>query len=179
MPTMTFREYLAVSIALIAVLGFFYFSGLFSFNTNTDNLSIESLLEESLMSGEDIEVGVQREVFDGRVLITDTQKGSGAVIAPGSIVTMHYIGELTNGEVFDSSYDNDRPIQFISGIGMLIPGLDGGLQGMSVGGKRTLIITPELAFGEEGAGSIPPDSTVVFYVEILEIQTEEEFLDSQ
>ena len=94
--------------------------------------------------------------------------GEGAVAAEGQQVSVHYTGWLTNGTKFDSSVDRDQPFQFVLGAGMMIRGWDEGVAGMKVGGKRKLTIPPEKAYGDRGfPGVIPPNSTLVFEVELL------------
>ena len=105
----------------------------------------------------------------------DTVVGSGAEAKPGSNVTVHYTGWLyENGEQgakFDSSKDRDEPFIFPLAGGMVIQGWDEGVQGMKVGGKRTLVIPPGLGYGARGAGGvIPPNATLKFDVELLEVR---------
>jgi len=104
--------------------------------------------------------------------ITDEIIGTGAEAKAGNAVSVNYIGTLTNGVKFDSSYDRGQPFSFILGAGQVIKGWDEGVLGMKVGGKRKLIIPPDLAYGEQGAGNgvIPPNSTLIFEVELLEVQ---------
>ena len=102
----------------------------------------------------------------------DLSKGSGAVVQPGNVVYIHYVGvSASSGEQFDSSWDRGRTefIGYISGAGNVIEGLDQGLLGMQVGGRRTVVIPPDLAYGENGAGDglIAPNETLIFTVDLL------------
>lgn len=101
----------------------------------------------------------------------DERVGTGASPQPGSQVTVNYLGTLTNGTKFDSSYDHGQPFTFTIGRGQVIRGWDEGVMSMKVGGKRKLIIPPDLGYGARGAGaSIPPNSTLNFEVELLGVQ---------
>ena len=102
----------------------------------------------------------------------DTTVGTGATAQAGQHVTVHYTGWLYNGGAkgakFDSSKDRGQPFDFGLGAGMVIRGWDEGVQGMKVGGTRTLVIPPELGYGARGAGGvIPPNATLMFEVELL------------
>ena len=106
---------------------------------------------------------------------TDTKTGDGAMATSGNKVSVHYTGWLYNngakGAKFDSSVDRGQPFQFTLGAHQVIPGWDEGVAGMKVGGKRTLIIPPELGYGARGAGGvIPPNATLMFDVELLGVQ---------
>jgi FKBP-type peptidyl-prolyl cis-trans isomerase len=106
---------------------------------------------------------------------TDTKTGDGATATPGNKVSVHYTGWLYNNEAkgakFDSSVDRGKPFQFTLGAHQVIAGWDEGVAGMKVGGKRTLIIPPELGYGARGAGGvIPPNATLMFDVELLGVQ---------
>ena len=98
----------------------------------------------------------------------DILVGSGAEAAPGKRVSVHYTGTLTDGSKFDSSLDRGKPFQFVLGAGQVIKGWDQGVAGMKVGGKRKLTIPAELGYGARGYPPvIPPNSTLVFEVELL------------
>ena len=103
--------------------------------------------------------------------IIDIEAGSGETPETGELVVVHYTGWLSeDGTKFDSSLDRGTPFEFVLGLGQVITGWDEGLGTMNVGGKRRLIIPSELAYGEEGSSSIPPDSELTFDIELLEIK---------
>jgi peptidylprolyl isomerase len=96
--------------------------------------------------------------------------GSGNSPEIGKKVTVHYTGKLLDGTIFDSSVERKQPFSFTIGIGQVISGWDEGVMTMKVGGKRTLTIPANLAYGSRGAGKlIPPDSTLEFDVELLAV----------
>lgn len=103
--------------------------------------------------------------------ITDIEVGDGTEAAAGHQVEVHYTGWLTDGTKFDSSLDRGQPFSFGLGGGQVIRGWDEGVAGMKVGGKRKLVIPPELGYGARGAGGvIPPNATLVFEVELLGVR---------
>jgi FKBP-type peptidyl-prolyl cis-trans isomerase len=105
----------------------------------------------------------------GSLVVEDLVVGTGATAASGDTVSVHYLGTFTDGRKFDSSYDRGTPYTFRLGTGAVIPGFDQGVTGMKVGGKRRLTIPPSLAYGSAGSGSIPPNTTIVFEVELVSI----------
>lgn len=104
------------------------------------------------------------------VKVEDLVAGTGQVAAAGDSVTVHYVGMLTDGQVFDSSRDRGQPFTFTLGAGEVIRGWDQGVVGMRVGGKRRLTIAPDYAYGNNVVGPIPANSTLVFEVELLGVQ---------
>jgi peptidylprolyl isomerase len=97
----------------------------------------------------------------------DDAVGEGQEARAGDTVSVHYTGTLQDGSKFDSSRDRGQPLRFPLGAGHVIKGWDEGVAGMKVGGKRTLVIPPELGYGSRRIGPIPPDSTLVFDVELM------------
>ena len=114
------------------------------------------------------------EMPDG-LKYTDTKTGDGSTAKAGTKVSVHYTGWLSDngakGKKFDSSVDRGQPFQFTLGAKQVIAGWDEGVAGMKVGGTRTLTIPPELGYGARGApGAIPPNATLIFDVELLQVQ---------
>lgn len=102
--------------------------------------------------------------------IEDERIGTGAEARAGMTVSVHYVGTLIDGTKFDSSYDRGQPLAFPLGQHLVIPGWEQGLVGMRVGGKRKLIIPPSLGYGAAGQGTIPPNATLIFEVELIAAQ---------
>ncbi len=99
------------------------------------------------------------------------QEGTGKKATKGSMVSVHYKGQLLNGQVFDSSYQRKQPIDFTIGIGQVIPGWDEGIQLLKVGDKARFVIPSNLAYGSQGSGGvIPPDATLIFDVELMNVK---------
>jgi FKBP-type peptidyl-prolyl cis-trans isomerase FkpA len=102
---------------------------------------------------------------------TDLVVGTGAEAAPGNTVSVHYVGRLPDGTVFDASEPRGEAFTFKLGAGQVIQGWDQGVAGMKVGGTRQLIIPPELGYGARGAGGvIPPNATLIFDVQLLDVR---------
>jgi len=115
------------------------------------------------------------QVTDSGLKIENVLEGEGDLAVEGKEVAVHYTGWLEDGSKFDSSVDYNQPFHFVLGRGKVIPGWDEGVAGMKVGGKRKLIIPPDLAYGAQGAGGgmIPPNATLSFDVELLEVFAED------
>jgi peptidylprolyl isomerase len=101
-----------------------------------------------------------------------TKKGTGRQPKQGETVVLHYTGMLTNGVKFDSSRDRDEPFAFKLGVGQVIKGWDEGVSKLRIGDHAILVIPSNLAYGSRGAGGvIPPDSTLIFLVEVLDVKS--------
>ena len=101
--------------------------------------------------------------------ITDLVEGDGAEATSGSTVSVHYVGVAhSTGEEFDASYNRGAPLSFRLGVGQVIAGWDQGVQGMKVGGRRQLVIPPQLGYGDRGAGgAIKPGETLIFVCDLM------------
>lgn len=116
----------------------------------------------------------QVEIPDGpppcNLVVGDLVEGKGAAAKPGDQLTMKYVGVLySTGKEFDASWDRGEDFPFQLGAGQVIPGWDRGLVGMKVGGRRQLVIPPDLGYGPSGQGPIPPNATLVFVVDLVKI----------
>jgi len=149
------NKYLLVTIFLVALVmvgGYF----VYKIPSTSDNIDTASVLADTNMND--------------KVEILDEVVGTGAEAVAGKSVTVNYVGTLTDGTKFDSSYDRNEPFTFNLGAGEVIQGWDQGVVGMKVGGKRKLTIPPSLGYGSADMGVIPPDSTLIFEVELLKVE---------
>lgn len=161
---------IAIAIAVVIALGFLVFAtpilspilptgeqgvtGMFSTNSTSTDLMIEP-----------------NAPLPTELVVTDVVVGAGAEATPGSMVAVHYTGTLPDGTVFDSSIPRGEPFVFSLGAGQVIKGWDQGVAGMKVGGKRTLVIPADLAYGPQAVGNIiPANATLLFDVELIAVQ---------
>lgn len=160
MAKLSKHEAIGVGTALIVIFAVLFFGN-----------SIFNGSKEAVNDAKTVQLSPAGETFNEEVLGTeDLQLGVGDSVKNGDTISVHYVGTLTDGTKFDSSYDRGEPISFTVGSGALIKGFDNGMMGMQVGGKRKLTIPPELAYGAQGAGAIPANATIVFEVELVSIQ---------
>lgn len=133
-------------------------------------LLVVAACEPALESGPD--------TLESELIVRDLNTGDGRAAVRGMTAVVHYTGWLyapdtgdKRGAKFDSSVDRDEPFSFELGAGQVIQGWDQGVAGMQIGGRRELIIPPDLAYGSRGAGGvIPPDATLLFEVELLDLR---------
>jgi len=100
----------------------------------------------------------------------DVTVGTGTPVAVGKLISIHYIGWLSNGTQFDANQPGSTPFRFTVGAGQVIPGFDEGVRGMAIGGRRQLIIPPSLGYGSAANGPIPANSVLVFQIDLVAIQ---------
>jgi len=154
------NEVVAISVALLVITGFVMFGSLGLFSSSS-SLSLNNLNMNISDSGE------QRAP---QLSISDLVVGTGTEAVAGKHIVVNYRGTLMNGTEFDSSYSRGVPFDFDLGAGQVIAGWEQGFVGMKVGGKRKLIIPASLAYGDRAIGPIPANSTLVFEVELLDVQ---------
>jgi FKBP-type peptidyl-prolyl cis-trans isomerase FkpA len=117
-------------------------------------------------------LGAKAVTTESGLRYEDIVVGTGPSPQPGQEVTVHYTGTLEDGTKFDSSLDRGQPLKIQIGVGRVIKGWDEGVMTMKVGGKRKLVIPPQLGYGARGGGPIPPNSTLVFEVELLDVKSQ-------
>ncbi len=104
------------------------------------------------------------------LIVDDIERGGGSAVKEGDIVNVHYIGRLSDGTQFDSSRDRGQQFRFQVGAGRVITGWEQGILGMREGGTRMLVIPSEMGYGNQSVGNIPPNSTLIFVIELLSIE---------
>lgn len=115
-------------------------------------------------------MGTKGVTLPSGVQYTDIEIGKGLDARTGDMVTIHYIGKLENGTEFDNSYAEELPFTFEIGAAQVIPGLEEGIIGMNIGGKRELSIPADMAYGEMEIGTIPANANLLFEVELLAVK---------
>lgn len=143
----------AVIIGVLVLFIFAYF--IFGLNTKTTTSAPQAIPTQTATSD--------------KLQITDEKIGTGAAVKKGDTVEVNYVGTLTDGTKFDST-DQRGPFETQIGVGQVIKGWDEGIIGMKIGGKRKLIIPPSLGYGDQATGSIPPNSTLIFEVQLVGIK---------
>jgi FKBP-type peptidyl-prolyl cis-trans isomerase len=165
MKKLSKNQWIAVVVSLVVIVLFFttghtivsFFSNQGQINPNTEFMADTNTSFSSSVSG-----------FE----VIDLVEGTGETAVAGKTISVHYTGALTDGRVFDSSVTRGTPFEFPLGAGMVIQGWERGFDGMKVGGKRRLVIPAELGYGAAGAGGglIPPNATLIFEVELLDVK---------
>jgi len=150
MKKLSRNEWVAVTVAVF-VVGFFFIFG-------ASLLSVFSKNKVALQQTAQIDK-------------QDVAIGTGATAVLGSRVVVHYVGSFPDGTVFDSSLERNEPFPFVLGDERLIKGWNIGIEGMKEGGRRVLTIPPELGYGAQQNGPIPPNSTLIFQVELLKVDS--------
>ncbi|MEK7635029.1 MAG: FKBP-type peptidyl-prolyl cis-trans isomerase [Patescibacteria group bacterium] len=163
MKKLSTKEWIAVGAAIVFV-GYTLFGAnimsLFQRNTMDENAQAAAV-----NAGDTAQNPVEKNV--GGVIIKDITVGTGTEVKSGQLVSVNYLLSLADGTVVQNSKDFGKPFEFTLGAGQVIPGWEMGFADMKVGGVRTITIPPELAYGAEQAGPIPPNSTLIFTIELL------------
>ncbi|MBT8252417.1 MAG: peptidylprolyl isomerase [Bacteroidia bacterium] len=145
-----------------AVEAFRTFEGSRAERLETERAAREGELEKLATGFQKTESGLRYQIL---------QDGEGQKASKGQVVSVHYKGQLADGTVFDSSYKRNQPIDFPLGVGQVIPGWDEGIGLLKVGDKARFVIPSDLAYGSRGAGGvIPPDATLIFDVELMDVR---------
>ncbi len=159
MKKLSRNEWIGVGVAVVFV-GYTLFGGdimsLFQKNSMNENASATAVNSET------------NTAPAGGVIIKDVSVGKGVEVKAGDLVSVNYILSLPDGTVVQNSKDFGKPFQFTLGAGQVIPGWEMGFAGMKIGGVRMITIPPELAYGAQQAGPIPPNSILVFTIELLD-----------
>lgn len=163
---------IGVGVIGLGLLGGSALMGGFTNLTGEESLAqADTSVQYGDMTTEEKQPEGQATVTPSGLTYQDSVVGTGAEAVAGKIVSVQYTGTLTDGKVFDSSRIRNQPFEFVLGAGQVIAGWEEGVRGMRVGGTRVLIIPPGLAYGSSGAGDvIPPNATLVFEVELIDVK---------
>ncbi len=155
----------------VSVLAFLVLSIGFA-SCEKDNEYIEGLKQDEIDAREAyIEAeGITTAPTASGLYYIETKEGTGVQATAGDVVHVHYQGQFLSGQIFDSSYDRQVPIDFTLGTGSVIKGWDEAIALMKEGGTAKLVIPSDLAYGATGSGSIPAYTTLVFYVELVDVE---------
>lgn len=164
MKTFSIDVRIAIAVGVVVALFMFFGGSVANFFAPETAVTNPSSVASTETSMKNISTVTGIEIYDEVV-------GTGADAVAGKTVTAHYVGTLANGTKFDSSIDRGQPFSFSLGAGQVIKGWDIGIQGMKIGGKRRLVISPEFGYGSQAVGGvIPANSTLVFEVELLGVK---------
>lgn len=160
------RKIIWIGLLILIVLAGFLFLNK-SDKKVSDNASMPAVKQENTK----LDTNMNNSTQSAKLVIEDTKLGTGTEVKSGDTVVMHYKGTLTDGTKFDSSYDRNEPFSTQIGVGQVIKGWDLGIPGMKIGGKRKLTIPSDLGYGSTGTGGvIPPNATLIFEVELIDIK---------
>ncbi len=169
------HEQITLGVGVVVIIFLAWVGGFFGFLANPSGLAVKTDSAQAPAIGLPSVQGTDISK-DPKLQMIDTAAGTGAVAKAGSHVYVNYVGMLSNGTVFDSSAAHSKPIDFVLGRGNVVKGWDLGIQGMKVGGKRRLVISPDYAYGTQdvknstGQVVIPANSTLVFDVELVSVK---------
>jgi FKBP-type peptidyl-prolyl cis-trans isomerase len=167
MQTLTKKEWIAVTVVLIVIIIFFG-SKFISQKVNINAVSTATISNNNMDQNTQNSTGAS-----GSLIIKDSVIGTGTEAKAGNLVSVQYTGKFVDGKVFDSSIPRGQPIEFTLGVGQVIPGWDQGILGMKVGGKRSLVIPGDLAYGAAGYPPvIPANATLYFDVELVGVKAQ-------
>jgi FKBP-type peptidyl-prolyl cis-trans isomerase len=163
------KQYVITTIVIVGMVGLIIVGGLVWLGTQNDN-ETNSIDSSTTNTSTNQNQSIQEEKFT-ELQKEDVVVGEGKEAKNGDTVSVHYTGTLKDGTVFDSSVERGTPFSFTLGAGEVIQGWDQGVAGMKEGGKRTLKIPSDLAYGARGAGElIGPNEDLIFEVELLEVK---------
>lgn len=169
MKTLEKREIIGSVVAITVVVILFFGGNIWDLVTGQTSLNTMQGAQNEGPSPEALSKIGNVSTTEG-VEIYDLQVGTGAEAVSGKNVVVHYVGFLTDGTQFDSSIDRQAPFEFKLGDTGMMRGFNIGIEGMKVDGIRQIVVAPELAYGDQQFGPIPPNSTLVFQVQLLEVK---------